>query len=166
MNDIEQLLATESVKKVKAQYWYAMDKKDWGLLASVFSRDAIVDFRGERDLASGESIDRLPPVAAALAAGDEGAHQGRDRIVKWYIEVLQHWVTVHHGHAPIIDITGPETAKAIWPLFDYIDNGTKAMMGYGHYYEDYVKENGQWRISYLALTRLRKDGEHPAKFVG
>jgi len=166
MNDIEVLLAIESVRKVKAQYWYAMDRKDWKLLASVFTADAIVDFRGERDLRPGQGIDQLPPVEQALAAGDEAAHQGREAIVRWYIQVLEHWVTVHHGHAPIIDVLSPTSAKAIWPLFDYIDDGKNAMKGYGHYYERYRKEeDGRWRICYLALTRLHKEGTHPATFV-
>jgi hypothetical protein len=162
---VESLLAIESIKKLKAQYWYAMDTKDWALLASVFTEDAIVDFRGERDLAPGQGMDRLRPVEEALAAGDETTHKGRDNIVRWYTAVLEHWVTVHHGHTPIIDIVGPDVATAIWPLFDYIDNGRAAMKGYGHYHERYRKENGHWRISHLALTRLRKDGTHPATFV-
>jgi hypothetical protein len=165
MDPIEELLAIERIKKLKAQYWYAMDKKDWNLLASVFAEDAIVDFRGERDLAPGQGIETLRPVEEAIAAGDEAAHRGRDQVVRWYISVIGDWLTVHHGHAPIIEITGPDTATGIWPLFDYIDNGSAAMKGYGHYYERYRKEGGAWKIAYLALTRLYKEGVHPATFV-
>ena len=33
------------------------------------------------------------------------------------------------------------------------------MHGYGHYHEEYVLEDGAWRISLNRLTRLRVDRE-------
>lgn len=162
----EQAFAIEQIKKCKAKYWYYMDMKMWDDLKMVFTTDAIVDFRGERDLKPGQPITMLPPVEEAIAAGDPGAYQGRDNFIPWYADLLGTWMTVHHGHAPIIDLTGEDTATGIWPLFDYISDGIKTMKGYGHYYEKYRVEDGEWRIAYLALTRLRKDGVHPADFVG
>ena len=35
------------------------------------------------------------------------------------------------------------------------------MQGFGHYHEDYRKEDGQWRIARLKLTRLRVDNTGP-----
>lgn len=29
--------------------------------------------------------------------------------------------TVHHGHMPEIDITGPDTARGTWAMFDYVE---------------------------------------------
>lgn len=165
MNDMEKLLAIEEIKRVKASYWYYMDIKDWEALATVFTTDAIVDFRAERDLNPGEPIDLLPPVEEALANNDVATYRGREPIARWYGELLQTWTTVHHGHAPIITITGEREAKGIWPLFDYISDGVRTMRGYGHYHEIYRVEDGQWRIAYLALTRLHKEGMHPAAFV-
>lgn len=166
MTDVEEVLAIERIKRTKARYWYYMDMKDWDGLATVFTTDAIVDFRGERDLKPGQPISLLPPVEEALAAGDVATYQGRDFIAKWYGELLQEWRTVHHGHASIIEVTGKDSATGIWPLFDYISDGIRTMKGYGHYYENYRFEDGEWRIAYLALTRLWKDGVHPAAFVG
>lgn len=167
MTDIDgELLAIERIKRVKARYWYYMDIKDWKALATVFTTDAIVDFRGERDLQPGQPISLLPPVEQALAEGDVATWQGRDRIAAWYGELLQSWSTIHHGHAPIIEMQGPDRATGIWPMFDYISDGVRTMKGYGHYHETYRIEDGEWRIAYLALTRLRKDGVHPAAFVG
>lgn len=166
MSDTEELLAIERIKRLKARYWYYMDIKDWAALAMIFTSDAIVDFRGERDLKPGQPISLLPPVEQALAQGDVATYQGREFIANWYGELLQDWMTVHHGHAPIIEITGKDSATGIWPLFDYISDGVRTMKGYGHYNEIYRIEDGEWRIAYLALTRLRKDGVHPAAFVG
>ena len=166
MNDVEKLLAAEGIRNIKATYWYAMDTKQWDLLKTVFSKNCIVDFRGERDLKPGESYAKLPPAEKALAEGDYPVQKGPENIVKYIKEVVEHWITVHHGAAPIITITGPDTGKAIWPLFDYIDNRKTSLMGYGHYHETYRKEaDGVWRIETLQLTRLRMDGTHPAEFV-
>lgn len=30
------------------------------------------------------------------------------------------------------------------------------LTGYGHYLEDYVREDGEWRISHLELTRIKR----------
>ena len=165
MDAIAQLLAIESVKKVKATYWYAIDTKNWELLATVFGKDSIVDFRGERDLKPGEAIDKLVLVEQALAAGDPAVAKGCENIVAFIREAATPLRTVHHGHAPIIDVRGPDEAKGIWPMFDYVDNGRTAMKGYGHYHETYRKEGGRWVIHTLVLVRLRLDGEHPAAFA-
>jgi hypothetical protein len=166
MEVIDKLVAIEAIRKTKATYWYAIDTKDWDLLSTVFHDGAVVDFRGERDLKPGESIDRLVPAEQALAAGDGAVIKGRDNIVAWLRTVATPLRTVHHGHAPIIEVTGPDEAKAVWPLFDYVDNGQTVMKAYGHYHETYRKTpDGHWAIRTLVLTRLRLDGHHPADFA-
>ena len=165
MDAVERLFAIEEVKKVKATYWYAIDTKNWELLATVFGKDSIVDFRAERDPKPGQKIDKPVPVEQALAAGDLAVAKGRENIVAFIREAATPLRTVHHGHAPIIDVTGPDEAMGVWPMFDYIDNGRTAMKGYGHYHETYRKEDGSWVIHTLVLTRLRLDGEHPATFA-
>ena len=48
-------------------------------------------------------------------------------------------------------------------MFDYVewpaaDDGTRAgLNGYGHYHEQYVREDGEWRIAHTRLERLRID---------
>jgi len=165
MTPMEQGQAIHAIRACKAKYWHYMDMKRWDDLALVFTTDAIVDFRGERDLKPGQPVSLLPPVEEALAAGDLAAHQGRDRIIPFYAGLLQEWVTFHLGGEPIIEITGPDTATGMWPLFDYISFAGRSLKGYGHYHERYRIEDGQWRIAYMALTRVRSDGEHPAEFT-
>ena len=76
---------------------------------------------------------------------------------------LQSATTTHHGHMPEIEITGANTAKGIWAMFDYVQfasaDGQPGMglQGYGHYHEEYVREDGEWKIARLELTRLRTD---------
>ncbi|WP_285313458.1 hypothetical protein [Pseudarthrobacter sp. fls2-241-R2A-168] len=48
--------------------------------------------------------------------------------------------TAHHGHRPLIEITG---AGAL-----------PRRMGYGGYEEEYRRMNGEWKISFMRLARL------------
>jgi hypothetical protein len=161
MTDLDRLLAIEGVKKAKATYCYALDTKRWDLLATVFTRDAVVDFRGGRDLKPGEDYDLLPPVAQALAEGDITVARGNVAIAAFMRSAVSDWVTVHHGALPIIEITSADTATAIWPMFDLLDSGKDVQTGYGHYHDRYRREDGVWRIQTMQVTRLRIEGEHP-----
>jgi hypothetical protein len=87
----------------------------------------------------------------------------RDAIRQAISTVLDGVRTVHHGHMPEIEITGPDAARGVWAMFDYVefptsDDGKRTgLRGYGHYMEEYVREDGEWRISHLHLSRLRID---------
>ena len=72
--------------------------------------------------------------------------------------------TVHHGHMPEIDILDASSARGTWAMFDYVEwsDGSESTervgsQGYGHYVEEYVNEDGQWRIARSRLERLRVD---------
>ena len=159
MDQLERLVAIEAIKNVKARYWYCMDVKDWAGLRDVFTDDAVFDMRGERAFARGASPDGLPP---AREAGDPMVIVGAEVIASFIRTAVESWTTVHHGHAPIIDVADSDCGTAIWPLFDYIDDGRRAMQGYGHYHEEYRKVDGRWLISSVFLTRIRADGDHPS----
>lgn len=162
----EEALAIQKIRICKAKYWHYMDMKQWDKLAQVFSNDAIADFRGERDLKPGEPISKLEPVEDSIAKGDPAAFQGRRNIMDGlYSGMIQDWMTFHHGGEPIIELTGPDTATGMWPLFDYIGHKGRFLKGYGHYHEKYCFEDGEWRISHLVLTRIKLDGDHPAEFT-
>jgi hypothetical protein len=162
MDQLERLVAIEAIKNVKARYWYCMDTKDWAGLRDVFTDDAVFDMRGERAFARGESLDGLPPALEAAEAGNSMVIVGAGVIASFLQTVVEFWTTVHHGHAPIIDVTESDRGTAIWPLFDYIDDGQRAMKGYGHYHDEYRKIDGRWLISSVSLTRIRTDGDHPS----
>ena len=152
MDDIRRLIAIEDIKQLKARYFRGMDLKDRGLLESIFTKDAIADYRGATtDRRTGE----------AVVAATETVIEGRDAIVGLMIGAGKIANTVHHGSIPEIDIVDERHATGIWPMTDRLlfDGGSPAqeLIGYGHYYEDYEQVDGSWKIRAIRLTRLRVD---------
>jgi hypothetical protein len=136
---LRRLGAIEAIKRVKARYFRTIDLRLWPEFGLVFARDAHLEV----------------PEAAMVV-------DGRDAIVAAVSSVLVGARTVHHGHMPEIEITGPDSARGIWAMFDFVDFGpaggqARGLQGFGHYHEDYVVEEGEWRIQHLRLTRLRID---------
>ncbi len=131
-----------AIQILKARYFRAIDTKDWDLLTSVLAEDVTIDVTD--DVEGGEP------------------YVGRDRFVRTCAKVLRDAVTVHHGHMPEIEVDG-DTATGTWAMEDFVDWGTdhdgrrQAFRGYGHYRERYGRDGGNWRITSLTLTRIRRD---------
>ncbi|MFC2027658.1 nuclear transport factor 2 family protein [Chloroflexota bacterium] len=132
-NPLEEI---EEIKKLKAKYFRLMDKKLWVEWSDVFTEDVTAIYHGPRS---------------------ELRYEGRDDIVAQISTALADAVSVHHGYMPEIELTSSTTATGIWAMFDYIQRTGLTMKGYGHYEEDYAKEDGKWRIKNFRLTRLRID---------
>jgi hypothetical protein len=139
VSDIQRLLDIEAIKQLKARYFRFLDTKDWTGFGSVFTLDAhLMVPEGDVDVT------------------------GRGAVVESISTLLADVLTVHHGHMPEIEITGPDTASGVWAMFDYVEfptsDGVRAgLHGYGHYHERYTREDGAWRISELRLSRIRID---------
>lgn len=149
MDTLDDLLAAEAIRLLKARYFRAMDTKQWDLLDAVFTSDATCDYRGA-----------LADPDAAEDASDADLIAGRDAIIAYIRSGLSTLVSAHQGFMPEIQISGPDTASAIWAMTDVLklhDSPIGEIRGYGHYHETYRKEGGQWRIATLKLTRLRVD---------
>lgn len=137
---LRRLLDLEDIRRLKARYFRTLDHKDWDGFGDVFARDAVLEV----------------PEAALVA-------NGREAIVAAVSGPLTGSRTVHHGHMPEIELTGPDTATGTWAMADYVEwapaeNGQRVgLQGYGHYLEEYVREDGAWRIARLHLARLRVD---------
>ena len=137
---LQRLIDIEEIKRLKARYFRTLDHKDWDGYGQVFSKDALLE----------------------VPEGDV-SERGREAIVASVSTVLEGVRTVHHGHTPEIDITGPDTARGVWAMADYVEFPANAagervgLRGYGHYTEEYVREDGEWRISHSHLSRLRID---------
>ncbi|MEM7409587.1 MAG: nuclear transport factor 2 family protein [Myxococcota bacterium] len=140
MEPVEELLAIEAIRQLKARYFRCMDTKDWEGLAQVFASDAVLDH-----------------TEAEMNHTVTGRQEIADSIRKAVAEVT----TVHHGHMAEIEILSPTEARGVWAMEDMLwwpEGGpTQAMHGYGHYHEEYRFEDGAWRISLNRLTRLRLD---------
>ena len=138
---LQALVDHEAIKACKARYFRHMDTKNWFDWGLVFTEDAHMEV----------------PEAGMVV-------EGRAAIVNRVSTALQGTKTVHHGHMPEIALSGPDTARGIWSMEDYVEfpeaaDGTRVgLRGYGHYHEEYRRDtDGQWRISRLHLSRLRID---------
>ncbi|MBT3162225.1 nuclear transport factor 2 family protein [Streptomyces sp. Vc74B-19] len=134
---LDALEAIESIKQLKARYFRFVDEKKWDDLTAVFTPDAKV-------VTDGIAFDS-PRHFASLAGG-----------------LIAAAPTVHHGHMPEIEVTGPDTAKGIWSMEDLLTypagpDAPEGHHGYGQYHETYRKVDGKWLIESLDLTRFRKD---------
>ena len=138
--EAKHLADIEAIHQLKARYFRYMDTKQWQLWGSVFTADCHLQ------------VEHEPGVIGTDV-------RGREAIVDSVRSALQGTRTVHHGHMPEIEITGPTTARGIWAMFDFVSWGPeRELKGYGHYHETYRKNpSGRWQIATLLLTRLRVD---------
>ena len=124
----------EAIKKLKARYFRFLDTKRWKEFGELFAEDAFF----------------VNP-----ETGQPTVH-GRQAIVERVRGFVKDAVTVHHGHMPEIELTGPTTATAIWAMFGVVDDGDRWQEWYGHYEETYIKIDGEWKIQSSKLTRLTR----------
>jgi hypothetical protein len=137
-------LDLDAIHQLKARYCRFIDTKQWEKLRGLFMPDA--RFEGLGSAPTGATVDmfvngigtRLAPV-----------------------------ISIHHCHMPEIVFTGPDSARGIWAMMDYLEwpegagpheaQGYRGFTGYGHYEEEYMRAADGWRIAFLRLTRLRID---------
>jgi hypothetical protein len=137
---LQRLIDIEAIKQLKARYFRLLDQKRWDEWGTVFT----------------------PDVHMVVPEGDVDT-RGRDEVVGNLRGILADVVTVHHGHMPEIEITGPDTASGTWAMFDLLEfpgadgAASLTMQGYGHYTETYARGDDGWQIASLRLDRLRVD---------
>src|SRR4051794_34673546 len=133
----------EEIKKLKARYFRLLDAQKWDDFVRVFAPDAKISF---------PEIDTEYPSGEAFTAFAK--------------EVMNGVVSVQQGFLPEIDVHDDAAATGIWAMTDDLDapngmaqsNGAAVRMrGAGHYYERYVKIDGQWKIAEMELRRTRLD---------
>lgn len=146
-DSLQRLLDLEAIKALKGKYFLYMDTKQWDAWRELFTEDLVV--KGTRQLPDATRDTFVDGVRAAL----EGVS------------------SCHHGHTPIIELTGPTTARGVWAMFDDLrfpdghpwSEGYPRRLGYGHYEEEYRKTADGWRICFLRLARLWvwRERDHP-----
>jgi uncharacterized protein (TIGR02246 family) len=123
----------EEIRKLKARYFRALDTKDWDLYEAGFAPDVVVDL--------------------TRAGGQR--YEGREAFMA-YARAMTIVQSVHHGHMPEIELTGPQSASGVWAMEDYnIWEDGSQNHGWGHYLETYAKRDGRWLIATMALSYLR-----------
>lgn len=146
---IEELVAFEEIKQLKARYCYYLDMKEWDNFADTLTQDVTIDCD------TAVSTNRSDPRPVPQVVG-----RSTQRIAIERLAATAH--TVHQVHSPIIEITSPTTAKAIWAMEDVIHKPGYSLHARGHYRETYCKEaDGNWRIATIHLTRtlVHEQGE-------
>jgi hypothetical protein len=133
---LEELLAIESIKQLKARYFLLMDTKQWEAWRELFTDDVQVE--------------------------GGPAHDNRDAFVDFVRRYLEGVRTAHHGHTPIIEVTGGSTARGTWAMSDDVlfppghpwAGRNPRRRGYGHYDEEYRCVDGEWKIASMRLSRI------------
>lgn len=140
LSPAEQFLAIEEIKRTFAARLRCMDNKEWHIYPTLHTDDVVSLTFGDHSVVGPD----------AVTASIKRVLDGRHPIT-----------SVHHGHTPEIELTSDTTARGIWAMEDHLwwTNGDQEehLHGYGHYHEEYRKEDGRWLISRRALTRLRVD---------
>ena len=140
----------DAITRVKSRYFRFLDTKQWDRFGDLFTEDAVLDTSSEM---------------LRLGMDPElGIARGNMNIAAYVCDAVTGLSTVHHGHMNEVELTGPDSAKAVWAMEDKLwwpeGSPMKHMHGYGHYYETYERcADGHWRIKSLKLTRLRVDAE-------
>ncbi|MFH5824660.1 nuclear transport factor 2 family protein [Georgenia sp. AZ-5] len=140
------LADVEEIKRLKSRYFRYMDTKQWDKFRALFCDDAVVDTsEATTDPHGYWDGGVLPPVTP-------------DVMTSALRERMEGVFTMHHGHNPDIEIHSDVAASGVWAMEDIIrrpaGSELPSFRGWGHYTEEYRKEDGQWRFAKVKVTRL------------
>lgn len=139
---LEEIAVLEEIRGLKARYCRLLDTKDWNGWGKLFTREATLNVDTGVSTGGGD-----PKPMAEL--------RGRAAIQSAISVALHDATTVHQCHMSEIALTSARTATGIWAMEDIVERPGSRLNGQGHYHENYVVEEGQWRIASLHLTRIR-----------
>jgi len=153
----DQLEALEAIRQLKSRYFRYVDTKRWDRFGELFCEDAVLHV----------PVNRAEPL------------RGRAAIVERVRRGLSEMITIHHGHAPEIELLGANRARAIWPMYDRLTSVTTELSadpaapgfgpryeGAGHYVEQYARgDDARWRFAQIELRRLHLEIERHLRDV-
>jgi hypothetical protein len=130
----------EAIKRLKYRYLRCLDQKRWDELADCFTADARSSYGGGRY-----------------------AFEGRDAIMDFLRKAMgaPSFLSSHRAHHPEIELTGPDTATGVWALEDTVIE-TRAgitIRGAAFYTDEYVKQDGAWKIRFTGYKRTYEEVE-------
>ena len=130
----------EAIKQLKYRYLRCLDLKRWDELG-----------------------DTLTPDARSAYGDGRYAFEGRDQILEFLEKALgpHNMVSAHRVHQPEIELTRDDAARGIWALDDVvIDTRSEiTIRGAAVYEDEYVKQDGAWRIRVTGYRRLYEEIE-------
>ncbi len=138
--NIDQHNDLEAIRQLKSRYFRLMDTQQFDHWHTCFTADVTARYEG------------VPRASKDLPVDIEIS--GRDDLVAGVKSLMTGAQSIHQGYMPEIELTGAGSARAIWSMYDYVMLPSCHFQGWGHYHETYVKENGEWRIKSIHLTRL------------
>jgi hypothetical protein len=130
----QRLRDAADIKRLQRAYGHYVDRAWWHDVADLFAEDASVEF------------------------GNDGVWVGRERIREYFLRLgngetgLQHGqINNHMQLQPVVHIADDGlTAQGRWRAFSMVGQfGEKALWAEGPYENEYVKEDGVWKISRL-----------------
>ncbi|MGH9203264.1 MAG: nuclear transport factor 2 family protein [Vicinamibacterales bacterium] len=130
----EDLVELEAIKQLKYRYVRLIDLKEWDELETLFVPDA-----------------------TATYSDGKYSFEGRDAIMTFLREAMAstNMLTSHKVHQPEIDLDG-DRATAKWALDDvviHLDYNMR-ISGAAFYRDEYVKQDGLWRIKHTGYERV------------
>lgn len=133
---IHRIEEIEAIKQLKYRYWRHLDLKQWDDLAAIFAPDATVNYSSGKYEFRG--IDAIMRFLTESLSAERGA------------------MTIHHGHHPEIELTGPTTAKGSWALYNYMYNvqQNRAVRIGAYYHDEYVKLGGAWKFQHIGYQNI------------
>jgi hypothetical protein len=101
------------------------------------------------------------PDAVAAYSGGKYSYEGRDAILAFLKKSMgaETFLSSHRCHHPEIELTGPDTATAVWALEDVVieEKWGITIRGAAFYRDEYVKRDGRWRIRSTGYKRTYEE---------
>ena len=145
----EDLVELELIKQLKYRYMRGLDTHDFELLRSCFTEDVTTDYDAGSTIHTG---------------GGSFARTGRDDLIELLQNLISHtFIGNHVATHPEITLLEPGKARGIWRMEDrvhylaenpLIANPGDSVHGNGHYYDEYVKVAGEWKIKHTGYVRI------------
>ena len=130
MKDLQDLLDHKAIEQLKARYALLLDAQEWGPLRQLFVDDATF----------------------SVGSGD---YTSPDAFLGALEKNLTGELHIHIAQMPIIEKTGPDSARGFW---SFVNRGAS-----GHYQDEYVRRDGVWRISHMTMTWIVPPSEELLK---
>lgn len=123
-----------AIKRLQRAYGYYLDQAQWDEMADLFADDGSIEI-GLDGVYQGKA--RVREYLRALGQGRDGLAPGQ--------------VNIHMQLMPVVTLTGDgKTAYGTWrDIIAAGEVGKRAVWGEGPYENEYVKENGVWKLKRL-----------------